>query len=163
VQEVSNYVAALNHGWEAARGIPFIAAIDSGNSRNAAGEGTRERQAAGRIAAAAKTGSAARALEPPISFHRRRKKMESMGALELFLHAEGPDLPVLVKAGLVHVRFKTIHPFLDGNGRMGRLLIVFMLCAAGVLREPILYPSLYFKTHRQRHYELLDRVRTTGD
>jgi hypothetical protein len=68
-----------------------------------------------------------------------------------------------VKAGLVHVRFKTIHPFLDGNGRMGRLLIVFMLCAAGVLREPILYPSLYFKTHRQRHYELLDRVRTTGD
>jgi Fic family protein len=86
-----------------------------------------------------------------------------MGALESFLHEERPDLPVLVKAGLVHVQFESIHPFLDGNGRLGRLLIVFQLCAASILREPILYLSLYFKTHRQRYYELLDRVRTEGD
>jgi Fic family protein len=72
-------------------------------------------------------------------------------------------MPLLVKAALAHVQFETIHPFLDGNGRLGRLLITFLLCAAGAIREPILYLSLYFKTHRQRYYELLDRVRATGD
>jgi Fic family protein len=70
---------------------------------------------------------------------------------------------VLVKAGLVHVQFETIHPFLDGNGRVGRLLITFLLCAAGILREPILYLSLYFKQNRTVYYDLLDRVRTKGD
>jgi Fic family protein len=69
----------------------------------------------------------------------------------------------LIRAGLVHVQFETIHPFLDGNGRLGRLLITFLLCAGGALREPILYLSLFFKAHRQAYYELLDRVRTTGD
>jgi Fic family protein len=86
-----------------------------------------------------------------------------MGALEKFLHREDEDLPILVKAALVHVQFETIHPFLDGNGRLGRLLITFLLCAAGAIREPILYLSLYFKTNRARYYELLDRVRTHGD
>ena len=68
-----------------------------------------------------------------------------------------------MKAGLIHVQFETIHPFLDGNGRLGRLLITFLLCAQGTLREPILYLSLYFKTNRTAYYELLDRVRTRGD
>ena len=68
-----------------------------------------------------------------------------------------------MKAAIAHVQFETIHPFLDGNGRLGRLLITFLLCAAGALREPILYLSLYFKTHRQRYYELLQSVRETGD
>jgi Fic family protein len=68
-----------------------------------------------------------------------------------------------VKAGLAHVQFETIHPFLDGNGRVGRLLITLLLCSAGVPREPILYLSLYFKQHRSAYYELLDRVRTRGD
>lgn len=86
-----------------------------------------------------------------------------MSALELFLHDERADLPLLVKAGLVHVQFETIHPFLDGNGRLGRLLITFLLCAAGVLREPILYLSLYFKQHRSAYYDLLDGVRVKGD
>jgi Fic family protein len=63
----------------------------------------------------------------------------------------------------VHVQFETIHPFLDGNGRLGRLLITFMLCEQGVLRNPILYLSLYFKTNRNAYYELLDRVRSKGD
>ena len=89
--------------------------------------------------------------------------MECMGALEKFLHREHEDLPILVKAALVHVQFETIHPFLDGNGRLGRLLITFLLCAAGAIREPILYLSLYFKTNRARYYELLDRVREHGD
>ena len=86
-----------------------------------------------------------------------------MSALELFLHDERADLPLLIKAGLVHVQFETIHPFLDGNGRLGRLLITFLLCAAGVLREPILYLSLYFKQHRPAYYDLLDRVRAKGE
>jgi Fic family protein len=88
---------------------------------------------------------------------------ECMGALETFLHRESPDLPLLIKAAMAHVQFETIHPFLDGNGRLGRLLITFLLHIAGAIREPILYLSLYFKTHRQQYYELLDRVRTTGD
>jgi Fic family protein len=86
-----------------------------------------------------------------------------MGNLELFFHEDRSDLPVLIRAGLAHVQFETIHPFLDGNGRLGRLLITFMLCERGVLRDPILYLSLYFKTNRRAYYELLDRVRTRGD
>jgi Fic family protein len=68
----------------------------------------------------------------------------------------------LVEAGLVHVQFETIHPFLDGNGRLGRLLITLLLCSRGALREPLLYLSLYFKTNRDRYYDLLQRVRTQG-
>jgi Fic family protein len=86
-----------------------------------------------------------------------------MSELERFMHAEHDDLPVLVRAGLAHVQFETIHPFLDGNGRVGRLLITFLLCHAGVLSEPLLYLSLYFKQHRPIYYELLDRVRREGD
>lgn len=83
--------------------------------------------------------------------------------LENFLHTDEPPLPVLVRAALAHVQFESIHPFLDGNGRIGRLLIPFLLCARGAVREPLLYPSLYFKQHRTRYYELLQGVRTDGD
>jgi Fic family protein len=86
-----------------------------------------------------------------------------MSALELFLHEERSGIPSLIKAGLAHVQFETIHPFLDGNGRLGRLLITFLLCASGALREPILYLSLYFKQRRAMYYDLLDRVRTKVD
>lgn len=86
-----------------------------------------------------------------------------MGALEKFLHGESGELPVLVRAGLAHVQFETIHPFLDGNGRVGRLLITFLLCQAGILREPLLYLSLYFKQNRSAYYELLECVRRDGD
>ena len=71
-----------------------------------------------------------------------------MGTLELFLHDQPEPTPVLLKAALAHVQFETIHPFLDGNGRLGRLLITLLLCEQKVLREPLLYLSLYFKTHR---------------
>ena len=74
-----------------------------------------------------------------------------------------PEIPVLIKAGLVHVQFETIHPFLDGNGRLGRLLITLLLCAEGTIREPILYLSLYLKKNRSAYYELLDRVREKGE
>ena len=94
-----------------------------------------------------------------------------MAALESFMHAgelaNGSavhgESPVLLKAALAHVQFETIHPFLDGNGRLGRLLIAMLLHDGGVLRQPLLYLSLYFKQHRAVYYQLLDRVRTEGD
>lgn len=86
-----------------------------------------------------------------------------MAALEAFIHGETAKQPVLLKAALVHVQFETIHPFLDGNGRLGRLLLALLLHQGGALAQPLLYLSLYFKQHRARYYELLDRVRTSGD
>lgn len=88
---------------------------------------------------------------------------DCMTQFERFLNVTPNDLPVLVQAGLMHVQFETIHPFLDGNGRLGRLLITFLLCAAKRLKEPLLYLSLYLKTHRDTYYELLTKVRSDGD
>ena len=85
-----------------------------------------------------------------------------LAEFEAFLHEEASGLPVLVKAALLHVQFETIHPFLDGNGRIGRLLITLYLCHHGVLRQPLLYLSLYLKTHRTTYYRLLQDVRETG-
>lgn len=82
-----------------------------------------------------------------------------MGQLEMFLHQDAPSLPLLIRAGLVHAQFESIHPFLDGNGRVGRLLITFMLCAENVLREPVLYLSLFFKKHRRLYYDRLNGTR----
>jgi Fic family protein len=88
---------------------------------------------------------------------------ETMGALEKFLHDEPVKTRPLVKAALAHVQFETIHPFLDGNGRLGRLLITLLLCAEGILSQPLLYLSLHFKEHRSEYYRLLQEVRETGD
>ncbi len=88
--------------------------------------------------------------------------MDCMGALEKFLHNDPVHTRPLLKAALAHVQFETIHPFLDGNGRLGRLLITFLLCAEGVLRQPLLYLSLHFKRHRDEYYHLLQTVRETG-
>jgi Fic family protein len=86
-----------------------------------------------------------------------------LDAFERFLHDIPQPTPPLIKAALAHVQFETIHPFLDGNGRVGRLLIVLQLVADGVLREPLLYPSLFFKEHRAEYYRLLNEVRENGD
>lgn len=164
VQEVSNYVAAMTHGLERMRGgfplslrlireIHEILLSKGRGSDKQPGEFRRSQNWIG----GSRPGNAAFVPPPP------ELVMECMGALELFLHDDRPEIPLLIKAGLVHVQFETIHPFLDGNGRLGRLLIVFLLCAANVIREPILYLSLYFKTHRAAYYDLLDRVRTKGD
>ncbi len=88
--------------------------------------------------------------------------MDCLGALEKFIHDQPVRTPTLIKAALAHVQFETIHPFLDGNGRLGRLLITFLLCSEGALSEPLLYLSLYFKTHRQQYYDLLQQVRLKG-
>ncbi len=164
VQEVSNYVAALNHGLERLRGgfplslrlIREIHEILLSKGRGSGKQAGEFRQSQNWIGGT-RPGTAAFVPPPP------ELVLDCMGALELFLHEERADLPMVIKAGLVHVQFETIHPFLDGNGRLGRLLITFLLCAAGVLREPILYLSLYFKQHRAEYYDLLDRVRARGD
>ncbi|MCW5983092.1 MAG: Fic family protein [Bryobacteraceae bacterium] len=164
VQEVSNYVAALNHGLNRLRGgfplslrlIREIHAVLLSKGRGSDRQPGEFRRSQNWVSGA-RPGTAAFVPPPPDLV------LDCMGALELFLHQERPDLPLLIKAGLVHVQFETIHPFLDGNGRLGRLLITFLLCAAGALREPILYLSLYFKQRRQAYYELLDRVRARGD
>jgi len=164
VQEVSNYVAALNHGLERLRGgfplslrlireIHEVLLSKGRGSEKQPGEFRTSQNWIG----GTRPGNAAFVPPPP------ELVMECMGALELFLHDERPGLPLLIKAGLAHVQFETIHPFLDGNGRLGRLLITFLLCAGDALREPILYLSLFFKANRRVYYELLDRVRTTGD
>lgn len=88
---------------------------------------------------------------------------DCMGKLELFLHDVPEKTPVLIKVALAHVQFESIHPFLDGNGRLGRLMITLLLCSSNVLKEPMLYLSLYFKTHREQYYQLLNDVRSTGD
>ncbi len=85
-----------------------------------------------------------------------------MGDLELFINSFDEIHPLL-KAGMVHVQFESIHPFLDGNGRVGRLLIQMMLCRSGLLSQPLLYLSLFFKQHRQEYYRLLSSIRETGD
>ena len=164
VLEVSNYVAALNHGLERLRGdfplsnrlIREIHAI-----LLSSGRGSEKRPGEFRTSqtwiGGTRPGNAAY-VPPP-----HREVLACMGALERFLHARDDGLPMLARAGMAHVQFETIHPFLDGNGRVGRLLITFLLCEAGVLSEPLLYLSLYFKRHRSTYYDLLDSVRRTGD
>jgi Fic family protein len=164
VQEVSNYVAALNRGLTLLdEGIPLSqrvlkevhAVLLSGarGGNQSPGEFRRSQNWIG----GTRPGNAA--FTPPPA----DELAECMGKLELFLHDQPEPTPVLLKAALAHVQFETIHPFLDGNGRLGRLLITLLLCEGQVLREPMLYLSLYFKTHRQHYYELLNTVRLTGD
>ncbi|MCY4152465.1 MAG: Fic family protein [Aestuariivita sp.] len=90
------------------------------------------------------------------------KLMACLDQFEKFLHDETIQLPAPVKAALAHLQFETIHSFLDGNGRLGRLLITMILCVEGILRDPVLYLSLYLKTHRNRYYDLLQSVRESG-
>ncbi len=164
VQEVSSYVAAMNHGLRRLRkDFPLSLRLmrEIHNVLLSKGRGSEKHPGEFRTTqnwiGGTRPGNAAFVPPPP------EKVMECMAALEKFLHREPEDLPILVKAALVHVQFETIHPFLDGNGRLGRLLITLLLCVASILREPILYLSLYFKMNRQKYYELLDRVRTHGD
>lgn len=164
VQEVSNYVAALNHGLARLRGgfplsnrlIREIHEVLLSRGRGSGKEPGEFRRSQNWIGGT-RPGNASFVPPPP------RNVAACMSALEKFLHDEKAPLPALARAALAHVQFETIHPFLDGNGRVGRLLITFQLCHSGILREPLLYLSLYFKQNRSRYYELLDRMRREGD
>lgn len=164
VQEVLNYVAAMNHGLKRLReGFPLSLRLmreihgillSKGRGANKApGEFRRSQNWIG----GTRPGNAL-FVPPPAG-----EVMKLMGDLERFLHGQPVKMPVLIKAALAHVQFETIHPFLDGNGRLGRMLITFLLCAEQALTEPILYLSLFFKTHRQQYYDHLQRVRTKGE
>src|ERR1700683_2587570 len=163
VEEVSNDVAAMQHGLKRmAGGFPLslrlireIHAILLRGGRGAnkmPGEFRRTQNWIG----GSRPGNASFVPPPP------EQLMECLGSFERFLHQDKHKLPVLAEVGLVHVQFESIHPFLDGNGRLGRLLITLLLCAKGALTEPLLYPSLYLKSNRDQYYDLLQRVRTEG-
>ncbi len=164
VVEVSNCVAAMEHGLERMRGgFPLSRRLicevhakllegGRGDSQDP-GEFRRSQNWIG----GSRPGTA-HFVPPPA--HR---VADCMSALEKFIHAPGSELSALLRAGLAHAQFETIHPFLDGNGRIGRLLISLMLWQDAVLRAPLLYLSLYFKENRRDYYALLGEVRRTGD
>ncbi|MBF0622579.1 MAG: Fic family protein [Magnetococcales bacterium] len=164
VREVSNYVAALEHGLKRLKeGFPLSLRLIKEVHSLLLTKGRGSQQSPGEYRQSqnwiggTRPGNAA--FVPPPA----HEVLSCMGKLELFLHDQPEATPVLLKAALAHVQFETIHPFLDGNGRLGRLLITLILCDQKVLHSPMLYLSLYFKEHRQYYYELLNTVRKTGD
>jgi Fic family protein len=164
VQEVVNYVRAMNYGLARLKDLPLslrlMREIHAELLRDARG-GQREpgefRRSQNWIGPPGCPLSEAIFVPPP-----PQEILSAMGELERFLHDDIP-MPPLIKCGLAHAQFETIHPFLDGNGRMGRLLITFLLCWRGVLKHPMLYISDYFKRYRQEYYERLQRVRDHDD
>jgi len=164
VEEVSSYVAAMKHGLDRLRGgfplslrlireIHSILLAHGRGSDRLPGEFRRSQNWIG----GTRPGNA-RFVPPPPD-----RLPDCLSDLERFLHGKPVRMPVLLRAALVHVQFETIHPFLDGNGRLGRLLVALLLCQESVLSEPVLYLSLFFKQHRDVYYEHLQRVRIEGD
>ncbi len=165
VREVSNYVAAMDLGLARIKDDNFPISLrlirDIHKVLMTSGRGSTKQPGEFRTSqnwiGGTRPGNATYVPPPPDVM------LECLYQLESFLHQEESELPVLIKAALVHLQFESIHPFLDGNGRLGRLLITFMLCENRILREPLLYLSLYLKSHRQKYYELLQSVRETGN
>lgn len=165
VTEVSNYVAALEHGLKRLRGglplsnrlIREIHGVLLTRGRGADKQPGAFRRSQNWLGNPATPGDAVFVPPPPDQVE------DCMARLERWIHNEPEPSPVLVKAALAHAQFETIHPFLDGNGRVGRLLVTLLFCAEGVLREPLLYLSLYLKRRRSDYYDQLQRVRTEGD
>jgi Fic family protein len=162
VREVSRCVDALAHGVQRLEELPLSLRLvrelharlvaDGRGGNQAPGEFRRSQNWIG----GSRPGNARHVPPPP------DKLPECLAALEQFANTDPPPYPPLVMAALLHVQFETIHPFLDGNGRVGRILITLYLLASGALRSPLLYLSLYFKEHRPEYYDLLTRVRTAG-
>lgn len=164
VDEVVNYVRAMNHGLARLRELPvsvrLIREIHEELLRGVRGSRLTPgelRRSQNWIGPSNSTISSATFVPPPPEV-----VPEALGDLERFIHQKD-DLPVLVKIGLAHAQFETIHPFLDGNGRVGRLLITFLLTERGILHKPVLYLSHWFKRFRQEYYEHLQAVRDRGD
>ena len=162
VAEVSTCVAAMNHGLKRIRGgfplsLRLLREIHGILLSTGRGGAPGEFRTSQNWIGGTRPGNARYVPPPP------HKVVECMGLLERFLHDDPVKTPLLVKAALAHVQFETIHPFLDGNGRLGRLMITLQWCAEDALSQPMLYLSLYFKAHRDRYYDLLQRVRTHGD
>ena len=162
IREVSNYVDAMMYGLERLGSLPLSLRLiremharllhDGRGGTKSPGEFRRTQNWIG----GTRPGNAL-FVPPPVS-----ELDACLDALERFMHEDASRLPALIKAGLLHVQFETIHPFLDGNGRIGRLLVTLYLCAHGALRKPLRYLSLYLKTHRADYYRLLQEVREHG-
>ena len=164
VVEVSNYVAALEHGVSRLReGFPLSNRLFREMHEKLLSRGRGSERLPGEFRRSqnwiggTRPGNA-HYVPPPPAFVE-----DCMAQFERFIHDEHAPYPALVKAALAHVQFETIHPFLDGNGRIGRLLIALLLHHSGVLSQPLLYLSLYFKQHRDEYYRLLDLARSDGD
>lgn len=164
VEEVVNYVRAMNHGLAKLPDLPvsvrLIRQIHAELMRGAHGGRLKPgelRTSQNWIGPAGSTLKTASFVPPP-----HHAVPEALGELEKFLHRD-EDLPPLVKIALAHAQFETIHPFLDGNGRIGRLLITFLLTERGILHKPVLYLSHYLKRRRQAYYEHLQAVRDRGE
>lgn len=164
VNEVINYVRAMNYGLERLATLPvsvrLIKEIHVELMQSVRGGKLTPgelRTGQNWIGPAGCTLSEATFVPPP-----PHEVPQALTDLERFLHAQD-DMPVLIRVGLAHAQFETIHPFLDGNGRIGRLLITFLLVEKGLLRKPVLYLSHYFKQHRTEYYDRLQAVRDTGD
>jgi Fic family protein len=162
IREVSNYVDAMMYGLDRLEELPLslrlIREMHERLLRSARG-GTKspgEFRRSQNWIGGTRPGNAMY-VPPPVS-----ELDACLAAFERFMHEDGSGLPPLIKAGLLHVQFESIHPFLDGNGRIGRLLVTLYLCLHDVLRKPLLYLSLYLKTHRADYYRLLQEVRERG-
>lgn len=164
VGEILNYVGALNHGLDRLKTLPVslrlfreIHGILMRNVRGADLQPGEFRTSQNWIGVAGSTLRNANYVPPPPQILQ-----ELLGSFEKFLH-ESDDIPPLIKIGVAHAYFETLHPFLDGNGRLGRLLITFLLCEKEILIKPALYLSTYFKAHREAYYDLLQKTRDDGD
>ncbi|HEY8149436.1 MAG TPA: Fic family protein [Vicinamibacteria bacterium] len=164
VDEVVNYVRAINRGLARLAELPVsvrlvreIHAVLVEGGRGSHLTPGELRRTQNWIGPAGCTLSEAAFVPPPPA-----EVPAALAGLERFLHADD-EMPLLLKIGLAHAQFETIHPFLDGNGRIGRLLVTFLLCERGVLSKPVLYLSHYFKRHRSEYYERLQAVRDEGD
>ena len=164
VYEVSNYITAMNHGLTSLKDLPVSVRLIKEIHEKLLSDVRGAELEPGELRRSQKwIGSQGCSLNEALFIPPPPHEMElALSALELFIHSES-DLPLLLKIGLIHAQFETIHPFLDGNGRVGRLLITFLLCEKEVLIKPVLYISHYFKKNRQKYYDLLQRVRDSGD
>ncbi len=164
VEEVVNYIKAMNHGLKRLKEFPMsirlikeIHSILLSQTRGMDKTPGEFKRSQNWIGPAGSTLKNASFIPPPPA-----ETLDAMGELELYFH-NSHKLPVLITCALIHYQFETIHPFLDGNGRVGRLLITFYLCWKQVMQKPLLYLSYYFKLHRQEYYDRLNLVREKGD
>lgn len=163
-EEILNYVAALSYGLERIKTLPvslrLLREIHEKLMQGVRGQYATPgefRTSQNWIGPQGATLNDATFVPPP-----PKDLLNLLGTFEQFLHAKN-NIPLLLRLGLAHAHFETLHPFLDGNGRTGRLLVTFLLCEQGALTKPVLYLSHYLKRHRNRYYELLQAVRDTGD
>jgi Fic family protein len=162
IRDVSNYVDAMMYGLERLHTLPLSLRLIREMHERLLSGGRGDTKQPGEFRSSqnwiggSRPGNAIYVPPPP------HLVMPALDSFERFIHETQNGMPPLIKAGLIHVQFESIHPFLDGNGRLGRLLITLYLCKEGILHQPLLYLSLYFKQHRSKYYDLLQEVRERG-